>query len=149
MILSTQLNGCRSYLIYTITFIRNSSEMVRDPEKRKATYDRHKERNKQRLLERIDPERRGNLNEAARRSKYRSRYGLHFEEYVGLLSAQEGKCAICGDNSKQLQLDHDHNTGRPRAILCFNCNSGLGQFKDNLLIMAKAITYLMEHNAKR
>lgn len=122
---------------------------MRDPEKRRVTYERHKERNKQRLEERISPELRANLNLSARRSKYRSRYGVHFDEYVLLLERQEGKCAICQRADKQLQLDHDHKTGRPRAILCFNCNSGLGQFKDNILNMVNAIAYLMEHNKKR
>lgn len=123
--------------------------MVRDPEKRKATYERHKERNRRRFNERLTVAGREDLNEAARRSKYRSRYGLHFDEYTDLLIRQQGKCAICGSQDKQLQLDHDHRSGKPRAILCFNCNSGLGQFKDSIINMVRAIEYLIQHGKLR
>ena len=121
---------------------------MRDPDKRRATYERHKERNRERLSRRIAESGRADLNEAARRSKYRSRYGLHFDEYAELLLSQEGACAICSRRDRQLQLDHDHSTGIPRAILCFNCNSGLGQFKDNIPNLMLAIEYLMYHNNK-
>ncbi|HEX5596206.1 MAG TPA: endonuclease domain-containing protein [Micromonosporaceae bacterium] len=50
-------------------------------------------------------------------------------------------CAICGAADPQ-HLDHDHRTGWVRGILCFNCNGGLGQFRDNAAHLAKAITDL-------
>ena len=56
-------------------------------------------------------------------------------------AAQGGVCAICGAADAQ-HVDHDHRTGWLRGILCFNCNGGLGQFRDSADNLANAITYL-------
>lgn len=119
--------------------------MPRDPEKRRLTYERHKERAKQRALDKISPERKAETNEIARRSKYRSRYGIHHDEYLALLLEQEGLCAICKTPSERLQLDHCHATGRVRGILCFRCNNALGCVGDQQLVLAEAIAYLRKH----
>ncbi|MEV4482794.1 endonuclease VII domain-containing protein [Micromonospora coxensis] len=58
-----------------------------------------------------------------------------------LPAEQGGVCAICGGEDPQ-HLDHDHRTGWVRGILCFNCNGGLGQFRDSPTRLARAITYL-------
>ena len=66
---------------------------------------------------------------------------------------QNGLCAICktspeitvdknGRHSGGLRVDHDHDTGVIRGLLCRNCNSGLGYFKDNKQIMENAVKYL-------
>ncbi|WP_243710566.1 endonuclease VII domain-containing protein [Micromonospora sp. KC213] len=62
-------------------------------------------------------------------------------EFQELLAEQGRVCAICGGEDPQ-HLDHDHRTGWVRGILCFNCNGGLGQFRDSPTRLAKAITYL-------
>ncbi|WP_245722308.1 endonuclease VII domain-containing protein [Micromonospora matsumotoense] len=71
----------------------------------------------------------------------RRRYGIGEEEFQELLAEQGGVCAICGAEDPQ-HLDHDHRTGWVRGILCFNCNGGLGQFRDSRTRLARAITYL-------
>lgn len=58
---------------------------------------------------------------------------------------QQGKCAIClGDfpDSKSIHVDHNHVTGQVRELLCVNCNRGIGSFRDNTLLLSKAIEYL-------
>lgn len=69
------------------------------------------------------------------------RYGLTEVEVEEMIAKQGGKCMICRV-AKAEHVDHDHKTGKVRGILCFNCNGGLGQFKDHWDVMARAIAYL-------
>ncbi|WP_307870801.1 endonuclease VII domain-containing protein [Micromonospora sp. C51] len=71
----------------------------------------------------------------------RRRYGIGQQEFDELLAEQGGVCAVCGDPDPE-HVDHDHRTGWVRGILCFNCNGGLGQFRDSPTRLARAITYL-------
>ncbi|MEV4344682.1 endonuclease VII domain-containing protein [Actinoplanes sp. NPDC049596] len=71
----------------------------------------------------------------------RHRYGITDADVKEMLAEQGGVCAICGAPDPQ-HVDHDHRTGWVRGILCFNCNGGLGQFRDNPVFLAEAITYL-------
>jgi len=77
------------------------------------------------------------------------KYNLTTEEYDLKLHFQNYSCAICNihrdDYSKDFAVDHCHQTGKVRSLLCNNCNSGLGFFKDNLTIIQKAIAYLNKH----
>lgn len=62
-------------------------------------------------------------------------YNISIEEFNSLLLKQNDKCAICGNivlSNKCLTVDHNHDNGKIRGLLCNNCNSGLGQFKDNI-----------------
>lgn len=79
-------------------------------------------------------------------SAYKTKYGITLEEYEDQFSKQEGKCYICGNTQdKPLYVDHCHKKETIRKLLCQQCNTGLGMFKDNPEIMAKAISYLKEH----
>jgi hypothetical protein len=69
------------------------------------------------------------------------RYGVTAQEVQVLIAAQGGRCAICREAPAE-HVDHDHETGRVRGVLCFNCNGGLGQFRDRQDVMAAAIAYL-------
>jgi hypothetical protein len=77
----------------------------------------------------------------AREYHLRRRYGVGQADFNEMLAEQGGVCAICGAPDPQ-HVDHDHRTGWVRGILCFNCNGGLGQFRDNPVFLAEAITYL-------
>jgi hypothetical protein len=76
----------------------------------------------------------------------RHRYGLTVEEYNQMFADQNGGCAICGTHQSELKrklaVDHDHETGKIRGLLCSHCNAGIGQFKDNVSLMGFAIDYL-------
>lgn len=69
------------------------------------------------------------------------RYGLDEIDIGWLLLRQNNGCAIC-KNETRLHVDHDHETGRVRGLLCLNCNNGLGMFDDRVELMQKAIRYL-------
>jgi hypothetical protein len=80
--------------------------------------------------------------------RLRSRYGLDVEAYEAMHEAQEGRCGICGGTEtfehKRLCVDHDHETGVVRALLCTRCNKSLGGFQDDPALLRKAAEYL-EH----
>jgi hypothetical protein len=69
------------------------------------------------------------------------RYGIGADEFDELVRQQGGVCAICGRENPE-HVDHDHDTGEVRGILCFNCNGGLGQFRDSIDALRAAASYL-------
>jgi len=85
-------------------------------------------------------------NEDSRKSRLRLNYGLTATDYNRMFEQQNGCCAICGRHqsglSKRLCVDHDHKTDEVRGLLCSNCNSGLGYFKDCKEFLVQAISYL-------
>lgn len=90
----------------------------------------------------------------ARRKRQASRllktYGISFEQYEKMIWDQDGLCAICAEphssgQGERLHVDHDHETGAVRALLCHSCNIGLGCFKDDTDRMMRAIAYLKHH----
>jgi hypothetical protein len=72
-------------------------------------------------------------------------FGISLNEYNSMLDSQGGVCAICGTKeNRNLAVDHDHNTGKIRGLLCTNCNTAIGSFKDDINIMERAINYMKE-----
>lgn len=71
-------------------------------------------------------------------------FGLTRDDYDNLSKSQDEKCAICGEKElfRRLSVDHDHKTGKVRGLLCFDCNTALGKFKDDVEMLKKAISYL-------
>ncbi len=75
------------------------------------------------------------------------RYGISAEDADNLLVEQGGVCAICQKVPKQelripWHVDHDHETGKVRGILCHSCNTALGNFNDDPEILGRALNYL-------
>jgi hypothetical protein len=94
---------------------------------------------------------------AANRSRWRdamrkSRHGIAYGTYDTMLAAQHGGCATCGAPppvDKALHVDHDHDTGRIRSLLCDRCNRGLGFFLDQPVLLERAAHYLRWHDRPR
>lgn len=76
-------------------------------------------------------------------------YGITLADYDAMLAAQDGRCAICKTDvpkgKGRFSVDHDHVTGKVRALLCNTCNAGLGQFKDDPALVLEAAAYLQRH----
>jgi len=87
------------------------------------------------------------IKEMARNSKLKKAYGITLKEYNKMLAKQDECCAICktdipNGKGNTFHVDHCHETGKVRGLLCSNCNTSLGGFKDNPTLLTKAIKYL-------
>lgn len=76
-------------------------------------------------------------------------YGLHsYEEFDALYDLHDGDCHICSDplerDGKNTHVDHCHDSGRIRGLLCQRCNQGLGHFRDNPSLLEAAVKYLQK-----
>jgi hypothetical protein len=83
------------------------------------------------------------------RARYKKIYGRTPDEIQALLEAQDGRCKICsreiligGRKLNSMAVDHCHESGEVRGILCSACNRGLGLFRDDPDSLRKAATYL-------
>ena len=77
----------------------------------------------------------------------RKNYGLSYNEWVGLWYSQDGRCAICDKffpNTFEMCVDHNHDTGEIRGLLCRKCNSALGFFLDNPESLVNATEYIVQ-----
>lgn len=80
-----------------------------------------------------------------RKHNLKSCFGITPQQYNEMLKQQNGGCAICGEinkNGRRLSIDHDHETGKIRGLLCNKCNSVLGWAGDSIAALAGAIKYL-------
>jgi hypothetical protein len=73
------------------------------------------------------------------------RYGITKEVYEEMRISQENKCYICGRLSNKLHIDHNHDNGAIRKLLCKECNMALGLVKEDLITLKNMINYLEEH----
>lgn len=82
---------------------------------------------------------------ASRRARWLAQsYGLTIEQYDAMHAEQRGCCAICGERPDRLVVDHCHDTGAARGLLCDNCNMGLGKLGDNPAGLRRALRYLLD-----
>lgn len=112
----------------------------------KAAYTKGwKERNK----DKINAQARKRYTTDGRWEKQlKDHFGITSEYYWSLHVAQSGLCKICGKPQcvgTKLDVDHDHKTGKVRALLCRHCNAGIGLLKDDITLVSKALTYLKEN----
>ena len=121
-----------------------------NPEKRREMarryYAKHADKikaaAKQRAIRKreADPEK---AKERAREKHLKSAYGMTPSAFAAMLTGQGCRCAICGKENGYWVVDHNHENGNIRGVLCRECNTGLGCFKDSTDTMLSAVKYLM------
>ena len=121
------------------TWARSNKKKVLTPEARlkKQEYERaYHARNHARLRER---------QRAC--MQHLKAYGLTKADYEAMLASQNYCCAICTIEAwtqrTALHVDHCHSTGRVRGLLCNECNTGLGKFRDSPSLLRKAAEYVL------
>lgn len=79
-----------------------------------------------------------------RRSNLKQNFGLTTEQYAEILNRQDGKCAgcLCVGHKANLCVDHCHDTGKVRGLLCSNCNLAIGMFLNSPETLKSAAEYL-------
>lgn len=130
-------------------YAENPEKFRRTPEQRAANNERRRQRYA------TDPEHREKLKRLAREadkaakrdSRLRRTFGIGADEFDALLAEQGGGCAICqsriGDSAgRRLAVDHCHDSGAVRGLLCSACNLGLGKFGDDPDRLERAAVYL-------
>lgn len=90
------------------------------------------------------------------RISMKKHYGITVEQYLEMHDKQGGVCAVCGcaessvdprtKRVRRLAVDHCHDTGKIRGLLCSSCNTAIGQMKDDVRILSSAISYLQKHS---
>lgn len=90
-----------------------------------------------------------NCRSCVKHSRYATnmkKYGMTPETYDALLHEQEGRCAICrahqSEMTRRFDIDHNHETGEVRGLLCYSCNRAIGLLKDDPEIVDSASAYL-------
>lgn len=87
-----------------------------------------------------------------RRHILKKHFGMSEDDYNQMFVAQNGVCAICQKpeqgtcgiyrTPRVLAVDHDHETGKVRGLLCHACNAALGLFREDIETFLRAIAYL-------
>jgi hypothetical protein len=137
------------------------AEQYRDPEYRARQAARSREwrknpdnraRQREWLHKRQkDPEYREWQAARQRRWDLHRTYGITPADYNKMLAAQNGACAICHGSPgvRRLDVDHCHDTGEVRGLLCSACNTSLGKLNDDPMLLHLAAHYLLERTPQK
>jgi len=109
-----------------------SSWREKNKDKYKASQKKWKEKNKSKVIS----------------DRLKRKYGICQNQYNNILESQSGVCAICFktcETNQRLSVDHCHNTGKIRGLLCNKCNTALGQMMDSVENLRNAAEYLEKH----
>lgn len=132
--------------------ITNATRYALNSEKCRETTKKWREKNPERYRETTRKWREKNSERyrATQRNRHlKSNYGIAIEQYAVLFKRQKGVCQICGranQDGRRLAIDHCHDTGKIRGLLCNLCNTALGALQDSPSLLRKAAEYL--ENAK-
>lgn len=136
----------RRYICKTCWNNRQREYQQKDPNWREAQKAKSKK-----YRENRDPETRLKQTRNSRCKYIRRKFGITLEEYENMVLDRKGCCDICQSQSKgrgNLHIDHCHQTGKLRGLLCMNCNVVLGLVYDKSEILNSAINYINKHSVE-
>jgi hypothetical protein len=127
--------------------LRRSVPEVADRVRKQSreSYYRHREERIKKM--------RAKSSDYKKESFIKSVYGITLADYDKMLASQNGVCAICKQPETRknkytgvcrLHIDHDHETGKVRGLLCHSYNFALGAFDDDIRLLEEAVVYLKE-----
>lgn len=124
--------------------IRAAAHYEANKARARANTARYREKNREQYLASLRKWR--DAHPERNRATVCAKYGLTLEDYVRIAAEQDGRCAICRRTpkpGKNLTIDHDHETGAVRALLCVRCNTIVGYHEHALAAEARA--YIKKH----
>ena len=137
-------------VIHRRTPEKNRADREKNGDKIRA-YDRERIKPKHKKLEKRNYDRllRGRNEAVIKDAQLRRDFGITLEQYEQMHVQQNAACAICGTHqsflNRKLCVDHCHDTGKVRQLLCNNCNRCLGLLKDDPIILIRAARYIKAH----
>ncbi len=131
-------NGTRKYKV---------GEIRTTPARRKETLAKYNNSEKRKSAMREYYAK--NKDQSANKAMMKN-YGITLTEYNTMLTEQKDCCYICKIHKdtqvKRLHIDHNHKTGKVRALLCHYCNATIGNAREDMKRLTNIITYLKEFN---
>ena len=106
--------------------------------------------NRQNLCKNCNNKRQYNRCEETRlNTYYKKSYGITYSDVMTMRDKQQNKCKLCGriegnTNLTRLIVDHNHDNGQVRGLLCGKCNTALGHLGDDVTVLKRAILYIKE-----
>ena len=129
----------QEYYIKNKRRIQLSQNKWRRSDKGRASINKYRENN------------RPHIRKIMRNGNLLRRRGITIVDYEKRLEDQGGVCAICGTSDSGrvgvFFVDHCHDTGNVRGLLCRRCNSGLGMFQESAVVLKKALCYMQTGDA--
>lgn len=135
----------------------NKRWRAENPEKHREARRRQRQSPNEKARRREAKQRRAARDPLFYRNKaLKKKYGIKHNDYERMLEEQGGVCAICGTDTPggptgklgpMFRIDHCHNSGTIRKLLCDKCNVGLGSFRENPSLLQKAADYLLDYAA--
>ena len=121
---------------------------------REANRDTLRVKNRENMrARRADPEKRAALLASQQRTYFRRKYGLELEQVQAMWDEREGRCDLCKVSrpaphhtgchaAHKLVVDHCHESNTVRGMLCYQCNTALGQLGDNAVALQRVLEYI-------
>jgi Recombination endonuclease VII len=105
---------------------------------------------RKKISERVVKQQRNNPTHAWRKAAWnrKRKYGITQEQYEAMVLQQKNCCALCEKlQTRTMNVDHDHATGKNRQLLCNWCNTFVGMFENNDPLIPRAVAYLERHGS--